>query len=322
MLDFRSFRRSAVSAVALASALALIPMAAQAKCNPGDICRDGAGMFGENLSKALSELQESDYGEPAPYVLKTVETIAEQAGLQSNFALRAVRGKRFANAVAITEGANRFIVYGEEFMRPLDQPGSSRYWDAFVILAHEVGHHLNGHTLDNQGSSPQPEAEADYFAGSAVKRAGGSVADARRIYRRAPLEESPTHPRRGERLHFVSTGWESAKSFDEHYRVFKQVETPPGSGKYESTLSKWTGKDRKWSESQTDGKVLTDQWREIAREDNAIYLYDEGRTLWMKLEVKGTLGFAEASWATGKVAAKLYDNQFKQWTPLNPKETK
>ena len=34
-----------------------------------------------------------------------------------------------------------------------------------TLLAHEVGHHLNGHTIHRGGSTPELELEADEFAG-------------------------------------------------------------------------------------------------------------------------------------------------------------
>ena len=60
------------------------------------------------------------------------------------------------NAAAITENGKRYIVYNPSFMmKVINNTGSN--WSAVSILAHEVGHHLNGHTLDGQGSRPDKE---------------------------------------------------------------------------------------------------------------------------------------------------------------------
>ena len=49
------------------------------------------------------------------------------------------------NAVATSYKGIRYILYDRDFMDSLD---SGDNWSNLFILAHEVGHHINGHSLD------------------------------------------------------------------------------------------------------------------------------------------------------------------------------
>ena len=49
------------------------------------------------------------------------------------------------NAVALTFNGVRYIMYDPEFMSELKY---SSDWTNMFILAHEVGHHINGHSVD------------------------------------------------------------------------------------------------------------------------------------------------------------------------------
>jgi hypothetical protein len=49
------------------------------------------------------------------------------------------------NAVAVSYKGVRYILYDKEFMNSVS---SGNNWSNLFILAHEVGHHINGHSLD------------------------------------------------------------------------------------------------------------------------------------------------------------------------------
>ena len=49
------------------------------------------------------------------------------------------------NAVAVSYKGVRYILYDKEFMNSVT---SGNNWSNLFILAHEVGHHINGHSLD------------------------------------------------------------------------------------------------------------------------------------------------------------------------------
>ena len=106
------------------------------------------------------------------------------------------------NAAAAVCGGARYVFYGPEFFSSLP------YWWAVSILAHEVGHHFHGHTLDGQGSRPEFELAADHFSGLALQKMGASLADALAAMESlAKVSGSSTHPPRAQRLAKIHEGW-------------------------------------------------------------------------------------------------------------------
>ena len=51
-------------------------------------------------------------------------------------------------------------------------------WAAISILAHEIGHHLNGHALNKEGSNHRKELQADEFLGFVLARKKCPLEDA------------------------------------------------------------------------------------------------------------------------------------------------
>ena len=80
-----------------------------------------------------------------------------------------------------------------------------------ALIAHEVGHHLNGHTIQKGGSSPALELEADEFAGFVLYKLGATLDEAQEVMKYiAANEASSTHPARGDRMLAVKKGWDKA----------------------------------------------------------------------------------------------------------------
>lgn len=116
------------------------------------------------------------------------------------------------NAVATIKGTDRYILYSQVFMDSLKTGGTNdKNWAAWTVLAHEIGHHLNGHTLVPGGSRPPTELEADSFAGGAIARLGGSLNDALESYQGMSNSGSDTHPGKRARLEAVTNGYTRAK---------------------------------------------------------------------------------------------------------------
>jgi hypothetical protein len=84
-------------------------------------------------------------------------------------------------------------------------------WTAVSIMAHEIGHHLNGHTLDSETSKPATELEADEFSGFVLQKMGASLPDAQAAMAAiASLKGSHTHPPKNQRLSAIAAGWGKA----------------------------------------------------------------------------------------------------------------
>jgi hypothetical protein len=84
-------------------------------------------------------------------------------------------------------------------------------WASIAILAHEIGHHLNGHTLLGSGSQPPLELEADEFSGFVLRKMGASLSQAQSAMKiAADTRASRTHPAQQDRLTAIAEGWNKA----------------------------------------------------------------------------------------------------------------
>lgn len=131
--------------------------------------------------------------------------ITEVVGLKPRFQLRATT--EVQNAAAVVYGGQRYLLYNPQFVAAVNRAGRTE-WAGISILAHEMGHHLNGHTLRPGGSNPADELEADEFSGFVLRKMGASMADAQAGMAIVSDDEaSPTHPGRRTRLTAISDGW-------------------------------------------------------------------------------------------------------------------
>lgn len=137
--------------------------------------------------------------------LDVVTKITSMVGLQPNFD---VLQANVPNAAAVIREGRRYILYSQVFIDQIRQQATE--WAAWTIMAHEVGHHLNGHTLLATGSRPPIELEADRFAGFAVNRMGATLQQALSPYQQMSEQGSQTHPPRSARLEAVTAGWHQA----------------------------------------------------------------------------------------------------------------
>lgn len=163
--------------------------------------------FGENLP-ATTEMTV-----PGDEVGVLITRIVEASGLARNFEIQAAL---VPNAAAVNLGAARYILYNPSFIQEIAAKTHNR-WAATAILSHEVGHHLNGHTLQSGGSRPPLELEADFFSGFILERLGAQIEDATAVIEQfAPDAGSTTHPRKQTRLESIRAGWMAACHKDQN----------------------------------------------------------------------------------------------------------
>jgi hypothetical protein len=147
---------------------------------------------------------------PASQAAGIIREITEAVGLQPRFELRATTV--VPNAAAVAYNGKRYLLYNPKFLSAVNRAGHTD-WGGISILAHEMGHHLNGHTLRSGGSQPQDELEADEFSGFVLRRLGASLAQAQAAMATVADDEgSSTHPGRTPRLAAISQGWNRANS--------------------------------------------------------------------------------------------------------------
>lgn len=134
--------------------------------------------------------------------------VMEHTGLTPNFDIRAAN---VPNAMAGIEGSRRLILYNQSFMRDV-RNRTNTDWAAVSILAHEIGHHLNGHTLERGGSRPPIELEADRFSGFVLFRMGATLDEAKAAMNTIASDQgSATHPPRSARLAAITNGYIAAQ---------------------------------------------------------------------------------------------------------------
>ncbi|MCC2546491.1 membrane-binding protein [Hymenobacter sp. BT175] len=139
-----------------------------------------------------------------------VREITDVVGLKPSFELRATT--EVENAAAVVYQGKRYLLYNPQFLAAVNRAGRTD-WGGISILAHEMGHHLNGHTLRPGGSQPADELEADEFSGFVLRKMGASLAESQAAM--AVVSDdggSATHPGRTVRLQAIGEGWQRANS--------------------------------------------------------------------------------------------------------------
>jgi hypothetical protein len=137
-----------------------------------------------------------------------IADILEAVDRKANFEIRSTNS--VPNAAAVNYGGRRYVLYNPNFINSLDRASGNR-WASISVLAHEVGHHLEGHTETSQGSNPTIELEADVFSGYALRKMGASLAEAQSAMRLIASENTTsTHPGKHNRLTAIENGWNQA----------------------------------------------------------------------------------------------------------------
>lgn len=144
---------------------------------------------------------------PADDAQQAIQQIIDVVGLKPNFT---VMQARVNNAAAVIYGGKRIILYDPNFFAALTKSTGTK-WAAVSVLAHEIGHHLDGHTLSQIGSEPQSELEADEFSGFVLRKMGASLTEAQAAMKTAAAQRaSATHPGQYDRLTAIANGWNKA----------------------------------------------------------------------------------------------------------------
>ena len=147
--------------------------------------------------------------------------ILNTIGASKNFVLSPC--DKINNAVATAYKGTRYILYDRDFMNLINRNTNS--WSSLFILAHEVGHHINGHSIDillyagdvvepsSLAKKRQQELEADSFAAFVLAKLGASLYQLNEVINNISDDRDDTystHPRRSKRLASVKSGFEKA----------------------------------------------------------------------------------------------------------------
>lgn len=142
-----------------------------------------------------------------PCTQEMLSDIIKVIGLVPNFELKEADVQ---NVEASISHRKRYILYNPEYINWLNNATNDK-WAAFALLAHEIGHHLNGHTIRRGGSRPVLELEADEFAGFVLYKLGATLEQSQEVMKFiAKTTASKTHPARASRMHAIQNGWNKA----------------------------------------------------------------------------------------------------------------
>ena len=151
-----------------------------------------------------------------------LDKILDVTGMSKRFVLKECND--ISNCVATAYKGIRYILYDRDFMDAIASRTNS--WSSMSILAHEIGHHVNGHSLDliiyatesaeapTLSESRQMELEADEYSGFVMFKLGASLSQAQkaiRVYGSDKDDSYSTHPARDKRLRAIERGYNKAK---------------------------------------------------------------------------------------------------------------
>ena len=174
--------------------------------------------YGNNADalKLCSAIQSNNFGTDS-MAEDALDKILSTIGASKRFVLQPC--DNINNAIATSYRGVRYILYDRDFMYSLNRGNN---WGNLFILAHEVGHHINGHSLDlvlyaSEAVEPktleqrrQQELEADEFAGFILAKLGGNISAANQVISRISSSKDDSyssHPSRNKRLNAVKKGY-------------------------------------------------------------------------------------------------------------------
>lgn len=141
-----------------------------------------------------------------------LKTMLDTIRWQENFTVQEQNG--INNAYATIVRNKRYIIYDNDFLENLDNYAGTK-WASISVLAHEMGHHYKNHLVDQGGSTPPKEIEADYFSGYVMAKMGASLYEAKAAMEKiAATRGSTTHPAKADRLRSIGNGWNYAQGLN------------------------------------------------------------------------------------------------------------
>lgn len=158
-------------------------------------------------------------------VNEEIDKILGLIGLPHNFVV--VPCSDIENAFAYTSTSGmRYIVYDPEFIKKVSNLTSD--WSSMFILAHEIAHHLCGHTLDNTVSISKRisnELEADKFSGFILYKLGANIDQATaaiELLTNNNYDKDSWHPTKDNRLQAIKSGYQNASK---NYTIKESIDS-------------------------------------------------------------------------------------------------
>lgn len=142
-----------------------------------------------------------------------VSQILLYCGLEPNFTI--VVDFKIPNAQAYIHKKKRYIRYNPIFMNRIND-STFTDWSAWSVLAHEIGHHLLGHTIEKYKFSHENELAADHFSGFILHKMGATLEESIAcIQKEGNLHGTKTHPSLENRKQAITEGWKQAEYLEQ-----------------------------------------------------------------------------------------------------------
>jgi len=146
--------------------------------------------------------------EPDREAKLAVSKIVQYTGLSPNFI---IVESDIPTAIAYIKDNKRYIGYNPDFILKV-RNRSKTDWAAVSVLAHEIGHHLSGHTLKGKRGSPGDELAADKFSGFILQHMGATLEETQAALQAIGHEmDESKHPPKDARLESITNGWNEAE---------------------------------------------------------------------------------------------------------------
>jgi formylglycine-generating enzyme required for sulfatase activity len=169
--------------------------------------------------------------DPSDEATTIVRNIMKMNVLPQNFT---IKSGNVPNALASVDGKQRYILYSTSFLESFKQDEDSK-WAAYCLMAHEIGHHLSNHDMEegDPAKCRLREIQADKFAGGILYRMGATLKQAQAgIEKYTQNDGSKTHPPKMARLEAVASGWKQmqeslrAQGFEQPKPVVQNLPKP------------------------------------------------------------------------------------------------
>ena len=184
----------------------------------------------ESISQDICSFTKSEYNTANCILFGKSRNIAEldaicnDLNIKNNFEFKYCNG--IQNASSLIYEGKRYIVYDADYF--FNEIGANRFFGIFV-LAHEIAHHLNGHTISKSNYSyieqQEKELQCDFFAGTVLYKFGLNLIELKNILRWIPDSDNEysTHPGLKKRIEAVVDGYFKEKSItDSKYEQIKK----------------------------------------------------------------------------------------------------
>jgi len=134
-----------------------------------------------------------------------VYRIVRFSGLQPDFVVR--ENAAIPTAIAFIKGHKRCIEYNPSVIAGI-MDSARTDWSAVSILAHEIAHHLLGHTLETGKRNPGDELACDLYSGFILNAMGATLDESLAAMRVVGHKlDTLHHPSKEARLEAIRQGW-------------------------------------------------------------------------------------------------------------------